>query len=151
LAHERPDRLLDPAQKSWEALLLAAADDVTADAKKAGLALPEFTWGERNRLKMQHPFGRFLPGLLARRLNMPAVPLPGDADMPRVHNMGFGQSERMIVSPGREAEGIMQMPGGQSGHPFSPFYRAGHDAWVKAEPTPFLPGPAVHTLTLKPQ
>jgi penicillin amidase len=100
---------------------------------------------------MQHPFGRFLPGLLARRLNMPAVPLPGDADMPRVHNMGFGQSERMIVSPGREAEGIMQMPGGQSGHPFSPFYRAGHDAWVKAEPTPFLPGPAVHTLTLKPQ
>lgn len=151
LVHERPDRLLDPTQKSWESLLLAAADDVTADVKKAGVELPEFTWGERNRLKMQHPFGRFLPGFLARRLNLPAVPLPGDADMPRVQNIGFGQSERLVVSPGREAEGIMQMPGGQSGHPFSPFYRAGHDAWVKAGPTPFLPGPAVHTLTLQPQ
>jgi penicillin amidase len=151
LVHEQPDRLLDPAQKSWAALLLAAADDVTADVKKAGGALPEFTWGERNRLKMQHPFGRFLPGPLARLLNMPVVPMPGDADMPRVHNVSFGQSERMVVSPGHEAEGIMQMPGGQSGHPFSPFYRAGHDAWVKAEPTPFLPGPAVHTLTLQPQ
>ena len=150
LVHDRPARLLDPAQKSWDALLLAAVDDVTADIEKSDRPLAEFTWGARNTLKMQHPFGRFLPGPLARRLNLPAVPLPGDADMPRVQNAGFGQSERLVVSPGREAEGIMQMPGGQSGHPFSPFYRAGHDAWVKAEPTPFLPGPAVHTLTLKP-
>ena len=44
--------------------------DVTADVKKAGGALPEFTWGERNRLKMQHPFGRFLPGPLARLLDI---------------------------------------------------------------------------------
>jgi penicillin amidase len=43
------------------------------------------------------------------------------------------------VSPGREAAGYLHMPGGQSGHPLSPFYRAGHDAWVRGEPTPFLP------------
>ena len=42
------------------------------------------------------------------------------------------------------------MSGGQSGHPFSPFYRAGHEAWVKGKPTPLLPGPAVHTLQLNP-
>jgi penicillin amidase len=151
LVHEQPDRLLDPAQPSWAALLLAAADDVTADVARSGGDLAEFTWGARNTLTMRHPFGRFLPALLARRLDMPAVPLPGDGDMPRVQTARFGQSERMIVSPGREAEGILQMPGGQSGHPFSPFYRAGHDAWVKGEPTPFLPGPARHTLTLRPQ
>jgi penicillin amidase len=150
LAHEQPARLLDPAEKSWEALLLAAADDVTADVKKSGLSLAGFTWGARNTLAMQHPFGRFLPGPLARCLNMPATQLPGDSDMPRVQSPRFGQSERMIVSPGHEADGIMQMPGGQSGHPLSPYYRAGHDAWVKGEPTPFLPGPTQHTLTLKP-
>jgi penicillin amidase len=61
-----------------------------------------------------------------------------------------GASERMVVSPGREAEGIMQMPTGQSGHPLSPYYRNSHDAWVRGEPTPFLPGPAEHTLTLVP-
>jgi penicillin amidase len=42
------------------------------------------------------------------------------------------------------------MPGGQSGHPWSPFYRAGHEAWVRGEPTPFLPGLTQYTLTLHP-
>jgi penicillin amidase len=150
LAHEQPARLLDPAEKSWGALLLAAADDVTTDVNKSGVSLAEFTWGARNTLAMQHPFGRFLPGLLARLLDMPATRLPGDSDMPRVQSPRFGQSERMVVSPGHEAEGILHLPGGQSGHPLSPYYRAGHDAWVKGEPTPFLPGPTQHTLTLKP-
>jgi len=150
LVHEQPARLLDPAQKSWDALLLAAADDVTADVGRSGGSLRGFTWGARNTLAMQHPFSRFLPAWLARCLDMPAVPLPGDVDMPRVQSAHFGQSERMVVSPGHEAEGLFHMPGGQSGHPFSPYYRAGHDAWVKGEATPFLPGPAQHTLILKP-
>ena len=81
---------------------------------------------------------------------MPADPLPGDIDMPRVQTPTFGASMRLVVSPGHEAEGLLHMPGGQSGHPLSPFYRAGHEAWVKGEPTPLLPGPAEHTLTLTP-
>jgi len=42
------------------------------------------------------------------------------------------------------------MPGGQSGHPLSPFYRLGYRGWVEGEPTPFLPGPAKHLLALAP-
>ena len=42
------------------------------------------------------------------------------------------------------------MPVGQSGHPMSPFYQAGHKAWEEGQPTPFLPGEAVHRLVLKP-
>jgi penicillin G amidase len=42
------------------------------------------------------------------------------------------------------------MPTGQSGHPLSPYYANSHEAWVKGEPTPFLPGEAEHTLTLTP-
>ena len=79
---------------------------------------------------------------------MPAEALPGDWSMPRVQSAAFGASERFAVSPGLEHEGYLHMPGGQSGHPLSPFYRAGHDAWVRGEPTPFLPGPAEHVLTL---
>ena len=78
------------------------------------------------------------------------MPLPGDWSMPRVQSTDFGASERFGVSPGREAEGYLHMPGGQSGHPLSPFYRAGHEAWVRGVPTPFLPGLARHTLTLVP-
>jgi penicillin amidase len=32
----------------------------------------------------------------------------------------------------------------------SPYYRAGHDAWVRGEPLPYLPGKARHRLTLQP-
>ena len=149
LVHERPEKLLNPAHASWDALLLAAADIVSAEAEKAG-GLARFTWGERNVLAIQHPFGRFLPKPIARLLDMPPDAMAGDSDMPRVQGPRFGQSERLVVSPGHEDQAIFNMPGGQSGHPMSPFYRAGHDAWVKGEPTPLLPGKTEHTLVLRP-
>jgi penicillin amidase len=150
LTHDQPDRLLNPAHSSWKELLLAAADDVLVEIDQAGVTPARFTWGSYNLLRMRHPFSRFLPGLLARCLDMPAQPLPGGSDMPRVQSPTQGASERLVVSPGHEAEGIFHMPGGQSGHPLSPYYRAGHEAWVKGESTPLLPGPAQHTLVLKP-
>lgn len=149
LIEEKPAALLNAEHTSWEALLLAAADEVLDEAQKAG-GPDEFTWGRRNTLRMQHPFGRFLPGSVARFLDMPYDQMPGDSNMPRVQTRGFGASQRLVVCPGHEEMGILHLPGGQSGHPLSPYYRAGHAAWVKGEPTPLLPGPARHTLTLTP-
>jgi penicillin amidase len=150
LAHDRPAKLLSPEFASWDALLLAATDDVLADIDRAGASPARFTWGEVNRLRMRHPFSNILPGFAGRFLDMPAQPLPGAADMPRVQGTSFGASERLVVSPGHEEEGIFHMPGGQSGHPLSPYYRAGHDAWAEGKPTPLLPGATEHTLTLTP-
>ncbi|MGO4781723.1 penicillin acylase family protein, partial [Lysobacter sp. 2RAB21] len=79
-------------------------------------------------------------------LCMPPDELAGDAAMPRVQRPGFGASERMVVSPGHEADGIIHMPGGQSGNPLSPFWGAGHEDWVHGRPTPFLPGATRYTL-----
>jgi penicillin amidase len=81
---------------------------------------------------------------------MPTVELPGDHDMPRVQQGAFGASERFAVSPGHEDQAYFHMPGGQSGHPLSPYYRAGFMAWAHGEPLPFLPGNPEHTLTLQP-
>jgi penicillin amidase len=82
---------------------------------------------------------------------MPTVTVPGaHDDMPRIQGVDFGASERFSVSPGHESEGYFHMPGGQSGHPLSPFYRAGFDAWATGSPTPFLPGPQAHELRLTP-
>ena len=83
-------------------------------------------------------------------LGTPRDPLAGDINMPRVQGPSFGASERFAVSPGHEDEGIVHMPGGQSGHPLSPFWGAGHDDWVHGRATPFLPGPPRHTLILAP-
>ena len=81
---------------------------------------------------------------------MPPDPLAGDDRMPRVQRPDFGASERMVVSPGHEATGILHMPGGQAGHPLSPYWGAGHDAWVEGRPLPFLPGRPRWTLRLVP-
>lgn len=144
IVEEKPAHLFHPA---W---LVAAADDVVEEISDQHVPLGRATWGRHNRLRARHPFSHSLPAFLTGWLNLPADPLPGDTDLPRVQNPGHGASERLVVSPGREAEGIFHMPGGQSGHPLSPYFRAGHEAWVRGEPTPFLPGKTVHTLTLSP-
>lgn len=152
LVEQRPLQLLEAQYASWSDLEWAAVDDVLADLKTKGLSLSEATWGRQNTLRMQHPFSRVLPGWLGRvLLDMPAVPLPGDNHLPRVQSPTEGASERLVVSPGREAHGLFHMPGGQSGHPLSPFYREGHDAWVRGQPTPLLPGPTRHSLQLLPR
>jgi len=146
---QRPVHLLDPRFASWEELLLASLDAVVAELTKDGAALETRTWGERNTTLIQHPLSRAVPQL-ARFLDMPHQALPGDSHMPRFQSPDAGASERLAVSPGREAEGYFHMPGGQSGHPRSPHYADGHAAWANGERTPFLPGKAVNVLTLKP-
>jgi penicillin amidase len=91
---------------------------------------------------------RSLP-FLSGFLDMPTVQLPGDHDMPRVQDGPIGASERFAVSPGHEAQGYIEIPGGQSGHPLSPYYRAGFMDWAQGVSAPFLPGAALHRLTLE--
>jgi penicillin amidase len=149
LVIERPPHLLAPSEGSWERLFLAALDDALEELPGRALDLDARTWGERNTAAIRHPLSGAVPGL-GWLLDLPAEPLAGDTHMPRVQGPSFGASERLVVSPGREASGILELPGGQSGHPRSPYYRAGHQAWVRGEPAPFLPGPPVHTLELGP-
>ena len=149
LLSQRPAHLLPKQYASWDALLEASAKDV-ADALKARGPLAQRTWGERNTMAICHPLAKAIPLVGKRLLCMPPDQVPGDGAMPRVVGPSFGASERMVVSPGHEAEGITHMPGGQSGHPLSPFWGAGHEDWVHGRPTPFLPGATKYTLTLAP-
>lgn len=139
----------DDARDGWTALFEDAAREVRDGLADRG-PLAERTWGERNTAAICHPLAGAIPVIGKRFLCMPADPLPGDGAMPRVQGPGFGASQRMVVSPGHEADGIAHMPGGQSGHPLSPFWGAGHAAWVEGRATTFLPGDAVHTLRLSP-
>lgn len=149
LVAQRPPHLLSRRFDSWQALFEDAAREVRDELAPRG-PLQARTWGERNTARICHPLAGALPGPLKRRLCMPAEPLPGDGMMPRVQGPAFGASQRMVVSPGREEDGIAHMPGGQSGHPLSPFWGAGHDDWVAGRPVPFLPGDPRHALTLVP-
>jgi penicillin G amidase len=150
LVTERPRHLLPAGYDSWHELLVTAVRaNIEFFHEQYGSDLAGRNWGEINTLRMQHPLSLAVPAL-GRWLDMPAVPVSGDSNMPRAQGSDWGASERFAVSPGDEEHGLMQMPGGQSGHPLSDFYRAGHEAWLRAEPAPFLPGPARFTLKLEP-
>jgi penicillin amidase len=150
LVTERPLHLLNSAYASWDAQLLAAVDASISELTATGEALATRSWGTFNRAVVVHPLGGAVPWA-GRFVNMPGDSLPGDVYTPRAHSPRAGPSQRMVVSPGRESEGIMHMPTGQSGHPLSPHYRDQHQAWLQGDPLPFLPGPTIARLILTPQ
>jgi penicillin amidase len=150
LVDEQPPHLLSGRYGSWNDLLLAAVDQSIDELTGGSGELALATWGVYNRTMIIHPLSGSL-ALAGRWLNMPDAALPGDVYTPRAHSPRAGPSERLVVSPGREAEGLAHMPAGQSGHPLSPHYRDQHRAWVEGTPLPFLPGPTIHTLVLTPR
>ena len=133
-------------EQSWQKVFQVALDK-TLNEMTANQPLAKATWGQQNTAKIQHPLSKAVP-FIGQWLDMPATELPGDSYMPRVQGTTFGASERMIVSPGHEESGILHMPTSQSGHPWSPYYGAGHKDWEQGKPSPFLPGETIYTLTL---
>ena len=145
LLDAQPPAWLPPGHASWHAVQLAALDRVIADLTRGGQRLADATWGQRNTAASAHPMAASIP-VLGRFLKVAPDMLAGDQHMPRVAGPTFGASERLTVAPGREEEGLFTMPGGQSGHPLSPYFIDGRDDWVAGRATPLLPGPPVHTL-----
>ncbi|MCH8551643.1 MAG: penicillin acylase family protein [Natronospirillum sp.] len=147
LTNEAPESALNPAFDNWEALwedALLAAMDATSNE------LGPLTWSQQNDGAWRHPLSQWVPAL-APALNLPADGLPGDYYMPRIQGPQLSASQRMVVAPGREHEGLFHQAGSQSGHPISPYYRIGHSDWLNANPAPLLPGPARYQMSLFPQ
>ncbi len=149
LLKERPAGWL-PAGRTWDGVELAAIDDAIRQLTDGGQSLGDAAWGKLNTAAIAHPLASALPGL-GRWLAAPATPLSGDDHMPLVSAPDFGQSERLVVSPGREDQALFNMPGGQSGHPLSPFFLADHRAWVEGRPRPLLPQQERYRLTFVPK
>jgi penicillin amidase len=150
LLTEQPEHLLPAGFDSWNDFLLdAVRANIRYFEDNFDGPLAKRTWGEFNTAAIRHPLSRAVPAL-SRWLDMPAAQLNGDVDLPKAQGPTFGASERFSVYPGDEANGLMHMPGGQSGHPLSDFYRRGHDVWEKGHAAPFMPGPEQHELILRP-
>ena len=149
LLTRRPAHLLPVGSPDWEDVMLRAVDRAMVEVAASHQPLAGYTWGSFNVVRVAHPFTLMEPRL-APWLAAPEQSLPGDSFLPRVQHRTSGASERFVVSPGREERGLFQMPGGQGGHPLSPFFLAGHDAWAEGRPAPLLPGAARYRLTLVP-
>jgi penicillin amidase len=150
LSQRLPDTLPDRRQGDWRTFLLAVLRQSVAGLKREheGKRLSGLPWGEVNVVRVQHPFSKAMP-VAGRLLDMPEVPGACNGFCVKVLHGVHGGSERLVVSPGHPGDGILHMPGGQSGHPFSPHYRDQQPAWAAGRPLPFLPGEVAHTLRLQ--
>ena len=152
LTTQIPDLNPDPDHfPSWSEFLLNAVEQSVREleAEHPSVSLNELTWGQLNRVRIEHPLAEALPGL-RYILNMPNEPASGCGQCIRVMQDGLGASQRLVVSPGHQSDGILHMPGGQSGHPLSPHYRDQQHYWSDGLPLPFLAGRPVHTLIMAP-
>lgn len=150
ILEERPGHLLPAGYGDWPAFLRAVLEETTAtiagDPAAPALDAP---WGEVNRAAIRHPLS-FLP-FLGPRLNMPSDPLSGWANVVRASAPSYGAAVRFVVSPGLPDRGLLQTPGGQSGHFLSPHYRDAQRAWVQGLPARFTAGPTRTRYLLEPQ
>ncbi|KDM93175.1 penicillin acylase family protein [Photobacterium galatheae] len=153
LLKAQPTSWLPAGEKDWDSLLI----NVYVDSREAlfkrfspDRKLADLNWGTVNTLAIQHPFTKKMPQL-GWLLNMPEVKGFGGLYEPAVQTRAFGASERFVVQPGREEDGILTIPGGQSANPVSPFFRAGFDDYASHRKTPLLPGEIQYRLTLIPR
>jgi len=155
LVSQRPDGWL-PAGfgNDWQRFFEQQAATAWQPVLSGKIALKDYIWGAQNRAAIRNPLSRFVP-LLGYLADMPADMQNGTRkNMPHISAPAFGQSERIVVSPGHEKAGIMNLPAGQAGNPLSPYYGAGHEDWVQGIKTPFLPGKtrwSLHFIADKPE
>jgi penicillin G amidase len=131
--------LVDALMRSWQEL----------QESYHGLTPEDVTWGQINHLQIQHPLSGALPGL-SWLLDMSHSQSPGCDSCVRVLSGKVSASERLVVSPGNVEDGILHMPGGQSGHPLSLHYRDQQQAWSQGTALPLIGTATSHTLTLVP-
>lgn len=149
LVNEQPPHLKPSSYPSWQSFLQQMVVNTREQLVVNYGDLSQATWGAYNTATIQHPLAKAIPAL-SWLLDMTPAPAAGDSYMPRVQGKSFGASQRMVVAPGQEEQGIMQMPAGQASHPLSPYFGIGHQAWLEGKPTPFLPGPEKYKLTFIP-
>jgi penicillin amidase len=111
--------------------------------------MSNLAWGKVNALKVKHPFSSQL-GALSEYFDMVDVEGFGDSYLPAVQSTSFGASQRLIVSPGNLDKAILTIPGGQSGHVLSDFYRSGFSDYAKHKNTSLLPSKILYTIQFMP-
>jgi penicillin amidase len=147
LLSERPPHFVPSPYGSWEEWLTAIVSETTASWPRP---LERRTWGDANTSAIAHPLSGALP-FLGRLLDAPAHPLPGNTDMPRVQGPSAGASElpRGLARP-RGRRHLPRARRTERASALALLYLAGHEDWEEGRPTPLLPGPAAHLLTLTP-
>ncbi|HEY1908848.1 MAG TPA: penicillin acylase family protein [Myxococcaceae bacterium] len=121
---------LRASPEAWRKAGLGEKDAVLGAAVR-GVAL-DGAWGERNRLEVQHPFGRG-GGPLGWIFNPPEPALSGCDRCVRVATPHFGQSMRFVVDFSEPDATTVVLPLGVSGHLGSPHRTDEQRDWLEGD------------------
>ena len=156
LLTDRPEKWLPPHYKSYDEVLVAAADravaKLTEDTNSS--KIEDWPWRRFNSLDMLHPMGR--EGLLKRFLSIADKPQSGTSYSVRAATKHHGPAMRFVANLGNWDESILLITAGQSGQPGSSHYSDQFSYWYEGKPIfqPFSDAGEAntrkHTLTLKP-
>jgi len=156
LLTDRPSKWLPPPFKTYDELLVAAADSTvhTLESRTASTRIEDWQWKNFNALQMQHPIGR--AGLLKFFLSIADKPQSGTRYSPRAATPRHGPAMRFVANLADWDDSILLIPGGQSGQPGSSHYTDQFSYWFDAKPIvqPFTDAAEArtkrHTLALTP-
>lgn len=154
LLQQQPLEWLPNGNDDYSEFLVAAYSDTKQRLFKQynvrSTGFSELRWGNVNALAVKHPFSGIL-GRFSELVDMKVVEGFGDSYVPAVQSNSFGASQRLIVKPGNEENAILTIPGGQSGHFLSSFYRTGFDDYAAQANTPLLPLEQKHKIVFRPK
>lgn len=153
---DRPPTWLPSAFKSYDELLVAAADDSVKHLEKdSGSArIENWQWKRFDALEVLHPLGR--KGWLKALFSISDKAQSGTGFSPRAATRHHGPAMRMVANPGDWDHSLMVIPGGESGQLGSSHYADQFSYWFDGKPVaaPFSDAAEAavrkHTLTLKP-
>ena len=153
---DRPAKWLPPAYKSYDALLVAAADRAVAKLAEDSNSprIEDWPWKRFNPLEMMHPLGR--EGLLKKWLSITDKPQAGTNYSVRAASKTHGPAMRFVANPANWDESVLLITAGQSGQPGSSHYSEQFPYWYEGTPiyAPFTDSAESksrkHTLTLTP-
>jgi penicillin G amidase len=153
---DRPDKWLPPGYKTYDALLIAAADRAVAKLTEdtSSSRIEDWPWKRFNSLDMLHPIGR--QGVLKRLFSISGEPQSGTGYSVRAASNHHGPAMRFVANLGHWDESILLVPAGQSGQLGSSHYSDQFSYWYEGKPIfqPFSDAAEAnarkHTLILKP-
>jgi penicillin amidase len=153
---ERPERWLPNGYKSYDEVLMAAADRAATELERVSgkKSASDWTWARFNSLEMTHAMGR--RGPLRNLLSITGKPQGGTLYSIRAAQLRHGPAMRFVADLGNWDDSIMLIPAGESGQFGSTHYRDQFPYWYEGKPieAPFSAkavGSAVrHRLELKP-
>jgi penicillin amidase len=145
---------LPPAYKNWDALLT----DAVRKGMKEGKApedVARWSYESWHVVDIEHPLAVFLP-LVGRVAGTGEQPLSGDTTTVKQVDRDFGPSQRFTMDWSNIDGSTENIVLGQSGNPFSPYYRDQWKDWYGGTTfaLPFTPAAVAtetrHTLRLLP-